>query len=99
MFRQTDPGYTVVNNNNHGEVALARSPIHHNVSNHIEVRYHFFWEYVACRKLNLENSTSDNRLIVSRVCTLGRLSALAVFAEVKLRVLKFWDVAEWRESP
>ena len=44
-----------------GVVALARNPVHHNASKHIEVRYHFVRECVMWRKLSLEkDSTEEN---------------------------------------
>ena len=62
MFRQSDPTWTpVVLSDSQGAVALARNPVHHNASKHIEVRYHFVRECVTRGKLSLEKvSTAEN---------------------------------------
>jgi hypothetical protein len=46
---------------NQGAVALAKNPVHHNASKHIEVRYHFVRDCATQRMLTLEKiSTTDN---------------------------------------
>jgi hypothetical protein len=42
-------------------VALAKNPVHHNASKHIEVRYHFVRDCTTKEMLSLEKvSTTDN---------------------------------------
>jgi hypothetical protein len=44
-----------------GAVALAKNPVHHNASKHIEVRYHFVQDCATQGMLSLEMiSTTDN---------------------------------------
>ena len=53
-FRQVDSDSALV-------VALSKYLVHHNASKHIDVRYHFVWDYVISGKIGLENiSTTDN---------------------------------------
>ena len=61
-FRQSDSTWTpVVFSDSQGVVALARNPVHHNASKHIEVRYHFVRECVTRGKLSLEKvATAEN---------------------------------------
>ena len=61
-FQQADSNKTpVVLRDSQGVVALARNPVHHNASKHIEVRYHFIRECVTRGQLSLEKfSKADN---------------------------------------
>jgi kynurenine formamidase len=44
-----------------GTVAVAKNPIHHNASKHIDVRYHFVRDCITQGKLSLEKvSMADN---------------------------------------
>jgi hypothetical protein len=44
-----------------GIVALAKNPVHHNASKHIEVRYHFARDCATKEMLSLEKvATTDN---------------------------------------
>jgi hypothetical protein len=44
-----------------GAVTLAKNPVHHNASKHIEVRYHFVRDCATKERLMLEKvSTTDN---------------------------------------
>jgi hypothetical protein len=46
---------------NQGAVALAKNPVHHNASKHIEVRYHFIRDCATQGMLSLEKIfTIDN---------------------------------------
>jgi hypothetical protein len=48
-------------NDSQGAVALAKNPVHHNASKHIEVQYHFIRDCITKEMLNLEKvSTTDN---------------------------------------
>ena len=61
-FKQVDSDSApVVYIDSKGDVALSKNLVHHNASKHIDVRYHFVWDYVISRKIGLEKiSTSDN---------------------------------------
>jgi hypothetical protein len=62
MFQQVNSKWipTVVSNSQ-GAVALAKNPVHHNASTHIEVRYHFIWDCATKVMLSLEKvSMTDN---------------------------------------
>ena len=61
-FRQVDSDLaTVVYSDSQSVVALSKNPVHHNASEHIDVRYHFVRDYVISGKISLEKiSTTDN---------------------------------------
>jgi hypothetical protein len=62
MFRQVNSKWIpTVLNDRQGAVALAKNPVHHNASKHIEVRYHFVRDCATKEMLSLEKvSTTDN---------------------------------------
>ena len=45
-----------------GALALAKNPVHHNASKHIEVRYHFVRDSVTKEKLGLEKVFTANNV-------------------------------------
>jgi hypothetical protein len=61
-FRQVNSKWTpIVFSDSQGVVALAKNLVHHNVSKHIEVRYHFVRDSATKDMLSLEKvSTTDN---------------------------------------
>ena len=52
----------MVYNNSQRVVALARNPVHHNVSKHIEARYHFVRECIARGNVVLEKLFTDDNV-------------------------------------
>jgi hypothetical protein len=62
MFPQCNSKWIpTVFTDNQGAVALAKNPVHHNVSKHIKVRYHFVRNCATKEMLSLEKvSTTDN---------------------------------------
>jgi hypothetical protein len=61
-FRQCNSKWTpTVVSDSPGAIALAKNPVHHNPSKHIEVRYHFVRDCATKELLSLEKvSTIDN---------------------------------------
>jgi hypothetical protein len=61
-FQQCNSKWTpTVFSDSQGAVALAKNPVHHNASKHIEVRYHFVRDCVTKELFSLEKiSTTDN---------------------------------------
>ena len=61
-FRQVDSDSApIVYNDNQGVVTLSKNSVHHNVSKHIDIRYHFVRDCVISGKISLEKiSTTDN---------------------------------------
>jgi hypothetical protein len=61
-FRQCNSKWTPTDfSDSQGAVALAKNPVHHNASKHIEVRYHFVRDCAIKELLSLEKvSTTDN---------------------------------------
>jgi kynurenine formamidase len=46
-----------------GAVTLAKNPVHHNASKHIEVRYHFIWDCATKEMLSLEKVSTTNNVV------------------------------------
>jgi hypothetical protein len=40
----------------------AKNPIEHGRSKHIEIRFHYLWEYVADGKMNVEHCKTENHI-------------------------------------
>jgi hypothetical protein len=60
-FRQYNSKWiSTVFSDSQGAVALAKNPVHHNASKHIEVPYHFVRDCATNEMLSLEVSTTDN---------------------------------------
>ena len=56
-FRQADPRWTlVILSDIQGVVALAKNPVHHDASKHIEIMYHFIWDCVIKESLAWRSS-------------------------------------------
>jgi hypothetical protein len=62
MFQQANLKWIpTVLSDSQGAIALAKNPVHHNASKHIEVRYHFVRDCVTKEMLSLEKvPTTDN---------------------------------------
>jgi hypothetical protein len=61
-FRQVNFKWIlIVLSDSQGAVTLAKNPVHHNASKHIEVRYHFVRDCATKEMLSLEKiSSTDN---------------------------------------
>ena len=68
---QTVAGPTVICSDNQGCIALARNPIHHARTKHIDARYHFVREKIENGDIDLEFCPTDN--MVADVLTKGVL--------------------------
>ena len=57
---------------NQGALALARNPVHHKLTKHIDVKYHFIREQLAKKVLNLVYCPSQKNVADIMTKPLGR---------------------------
>ena len=60
LSQKTEP--VVINVDNQGAIALAKNPVHHNRSKHIDIKYHFIRENVANNKIELQYVPSADNI-------------------------------------
>jgi hypothetical protein len=86
-FRQCNSKWIpTVFSDSQGAVALAKNPVHHNASKHIEVRYHFVRDCATQGMLSLEKiSTTDNVAdVMTKSLSMDRFRSLRNRMGVKL---------------
>ena len=67
---------------NKSAISLAKNPVFHDRSKHIEIRYHFIHEYVEQGRIYINYVRTSDQLADSLTKALGRL----IFQELKNRI-------------
>ena len=73
-------GKTIIRIDNQGAINLAKNPIHHQRSKHIDIKYHFIRLEVMEKRVSLEYISSEENLadIFTKPASKGKLEKFKV---------------------
>ena len=72
-FRETETGAVKLKVDNKSAISLAKNPVMHDRSKHIELRYHFIRDCVEKKKIELEFVETEHQLANMFTKPLGRV--------------------------
>jgi hypothetical protein len=87
-LKSEEPQAATIMVDNKSAISLAKNPVHHDRSKHIDIRYHFIRSCVEEKKIAVEHIRTGDQLADFLTKSLGRVKFLEMRNRIGLRVVK-----------